>query len=202
MNFLLSDDEVVALAARAGSRWATPLPTVVISDDGDLGAALVRGARSLRIRGLVRGGAGEAEPVEELGDALRGFASAPEVVVRTARAQVAVDPVGGLALATRLGDGQVLVDLVTAAGVHDLNVVDADVATALITQSLEQLFERGPISASGESAMVAHVVAGGQGMEVRRNVVMIGADNPISDWGQAGALLSSAIAEALSESPA
>lgn len=52
-TLLLSDDEIVAVAARLGGEWKTGLPTVDAADPKDLIRAAARGNRSLAIRGLL-----------------------------------------------------------------------------------------------------------------------------------------------------
>ncbi len=50
---LLTDDEIVAVAARLDAPWRTVIPTIVVEDAASVAAAVVRGSRSLFVRGLL-----------------------------------------------------------------------------------------------------------------------------------------------------
>jgi hypothetical protein len=52
-SLVLTDDEVVALAVARSSPWPSDLPTVDVTDPGQLEAAAFRGNRSLLVRGLL-----------------------------------------------------------------------------------------------------------------------------------------------------
>lgn len=52
-DLVLTDDELVAIAADGASFWPGPLPTVDIEDVESLTAAALRGQRSLFVRGLL-----------------------------------------------------------------------------------------------------------------------------------------------------
>ena len=49
----LTDDEVLALAARSDCRWPSIVPTVDVADEASLAEAVTRGARSLMVRNLL-----------------------------------------------------------------------------------------------------------------------------------------------------
>lgn len=49
----LTDEEVIALGSRSGVPWPSPVPTVDVTDPGEVGRSASRGARSLMVRGLL-----------------------------------------------------------------------------------------------------------------------------------------------------
>lgn len=77
---LLTDDELVTLIVLADSRLDRPLQTVHTDDAADVRRAVVRGARSLVLRGLMDE---EAVDTETLYPALVALLKGPVVVVAT-----------------------------------------------------------------------------------------------------------------------
>ena len=66
---MLTDDEVVALSVRAQAPWRTPLPTVDLADQDRVLASLMRGSRSLYVRGLLDADSDELD--DELAEQIR-----------------------------------------------------------------------------------------------------------------------------------
>jgi hypothetical protein len=132
-SFLLTDDEVVALAALLEQPWPTGLATVPETVDG-MGQAAIRGIRALAVRGLLTGDPGAAEGYvidPDLAAAVDGFLQAPRRVGAYLAPADAPDVLAGASItAAAIGDGWWL-DATTAQGVHGfrratrLEVIDA-----------------------------------------------------------------------------
>lgn len=119
MGNLLTDDEIVTLAAAAGVTWPFGLNTVAAKDDA-VAAAAFRGGRSLAVRGLADPDAGRLRPQQDLMDLVGALAaSSTHVVAQVCERALPAVPRGAMVLAGRTPEGWVI-DSVTSAGVHVL----------------------------------------------------------------------------------
>jgi hypothetical protein len=138
-SILLSDDEVVAAAASRAVRWPIPLATVRMNA-GELGAAVLRGRRSLAIRDLVVAGGATVDVVSE------PIVAAAEAPARwyayTASSQTLTVPSGSATYAFVSGDSAV-VDMVSGAGVHRFSAAPASDTADLIVALARNVFEHG-----------------------------------------------------------
>jgi len=185
----LTDDEVVALAASAGCRWPVPLPTVEGDDSAALGQAVVRGARSLRIRGLVIESIQGASLSREL-DAVVKIAQVPAgFVAHVVRTSPRVAQAGGAVLITALTVEQALVDLISRAGVHDFDSVSPAEAGSLALDYLHAAFDSGPPGATDAGDVEVRSSLGSTAVTVVRGAVRIGDGHPIRSWADAEASL-------------
>jgi hypothetical protein len=133
LNILLTDDEVVALAAVLERPWPTGLRTVVSTTDGMRDAGL-RGLRSLAVRGLLSGDPTEAPGYvvhPDVASVIDGFVTAELRVGAYVAPAAAPDALAGAAItAAAFGEGWSL-DVTTVQGVHAfrrasrLDVLDA-----------------------------------------------------------------------------
>jgi hypothetical protein len=149
-NTLLSDDEVVALAVTEATGWPVPLTTVPTTPS-ELGAAVLRGRRSLAIRELVGSDGSTSAEVSE------PVKSAVSALVRwyaytAARDSLSV-PSGSSTYAFLQGESATI-DTVSAAGVHRFATGTAEEASDLIVALAKNVFDHGFRGAEGEGALV------------------------------------------------
>lgn len=71
-DLMLTDDELAAIAIDRDTYWPADLPTVDTDDPADLLSAMIRGRRSLLVRGLIDDEGTADGSVEMLGDHLAG----------------------------------------------------------------------------------------------------------------------------------
>lgn len=133
---MLTDEEVVAVGVRLAAPWRTVLPTVDLASEERVLAAIMRGSRSLYVRGLL-------DPDSDaLDDALlthlRGIGCSP-VVLAAYAAGPDGEPLDGAAsqyFFGRVGDELWQCDAVSAGGVHTFGAdsptaVEADAVRAV-----------------------------------------------------------------------
>jgi hypothetical protein len=117
-DLLLTDDEALSVALAAEASWRSPLPTVASSEAAGLTASAARGWRSLVVRRLVDDG--QLSP--ELAELVRPVLS-NDLLVRGFLAEGAdftPSPAGLTATVYADSADQVLVELVTPAGIHSI----------------------------------------------------------------------------------
>lgn len=119
----LTDDEVAAVAVRAGGAWRGFLPTVATTDPADLLAGVERGFRSLAARRLLPSGDGVDGPAVALEAIRQATGGAPWVVAYAASTISLLVPKGTVVsvLAVR-ESSDYLIDVCLPAGIHDLVV--------------------------------------------------------------------------------
>jgi hypothetical protein len=140
---VLTDDEVLALATRAGVGWPSASPTVDVADSGALSAAVQRGVRSLIVRELLGVGGEDhlADPVDRVVGPLLG--GTPILGIYPATDQLRYVSVG-VATAYYQGDEAIWVsELITGAGVHYLKLKDPSDCRQAGRQLLQQAVETG-----------------------------------------------------------
>lgn len=122
---MLTDDELVAIATRLPTAWRTPLPTVDLADHDAAMAALLRGARSLYVRGLLDVDTDTLEPT--LAAHLTDLGSRP-LAVGVFAADVDGEPLRGRPVQyffAHPAETHWMCDSVSAGGVHTFSVDDA-----------------------------------------------------------------------------
>lgn len=195
MTVPLSDDEAVAIAASSGHRWPTMLPTVAVDEPREYAAALARGARSLRLRGLLGGEPGDPVVAPELAAVGRAAATAQPVIVAVATPE-GEDAAGGLLVACGLGDGEVMVDLVSPGGVHDITTASQTVATNLVVDYLRDVFDSG---LAGDLEVRGQL--GGQRVRVAKGAVTFDGLPTTREWVAAALSIHQALTGAFAAAP-
>lgn len=115
---LLTDDEAAAAAFMSDQPWLTPLPTIDITDPRALAAAVLRGRRSLMARELLIPTDDGLAMKSDFGRLVSGLLSG-HVEIVAMPVDAALQQQGGSAITVlRLGDGNLLIDTVTAEGLH------------------------------------------------------------------------------------
>lgn len=133
---MLTDDEVVALSVRLAAPWRTVLPTVDLTSEERVLASIMRGSRSLYVRGLLDPETDELD--ERLLTHLRAIGER-RVVLAAYAAGSDGEPLDGAAsqyFFGRTGDAQWQCDAVSAGGVHTFGAdapraVEADAVRAV-----------------------------------------------------------------------
>lgn len=199
MAVMLSDDEAVAIAAQGGVVWSMPLPTVNVQEPREVSAAMARGVRSLRLRGLLSGEAGQPELAEELRGFARGAQSTPGLMAQVVRNGARPVPLGGGVVASAVSGEEAFVDLISASGVHDFAVLPLPQAQATLLTYLRTVFESGPAGPDAPPDAELWVSVGrGQGrISLKRGTVRVGDGEPVLDWGQAEAELAATLTSVL-----
>lgn len=198
---LLSDDEAVAIAAHEGVAWRTPLPTVSTHQPRELGAAVARGVRSLRLRGLFGDEGGAPELSGDLANFARGAQAPPGVMAQVVRLQPQPAPIGGAVLASGLAGDEVFVDLISALGVHEATILPQDTALDVLMEYLQRAFEVGPAGPGGPGDVEVWLSAAGapERISVRRGAAAIGDAALGDDWLAVEARLRGVIAGGLAD---
>lgn len=142
VGFLVTDDEIVTLAAAAGVVWPFGLNTVAAQGDA-VAAAGFRGGRSLAVRGLAVPDAGRLRPERELTDLVGALASSStHVMAQVCERALPAVPRGPMVLAGRTAGGWV-VDSVTGAGVHALRRSAGDEVSTLVLRFADDVWRSG-----------------------------------------------------------
>jgi hypothetical protein len=114
-----TDDEVVALSAAKRSPWRGVLPTIDMDSSDGVAAALLRGVRSLALRGVLPSGQGTEEGVVSL-EALVGLIGArPVARVMAVNAELEV-PRGAAIVEVFSVNGTTSLVTTSALGVHEV----------------------------------------------------------------------------------
>lgn len=191
MATLLSDDEVVALAAQSGSVWAVPLPTVDVNRPEELGAALLRGLRSLRMRDLLLDSGEDAVTRPDVA-AFSAASTTPAVlIIHQLMPTTEGTRAGGCLLALRTPKGQVLLDLVSPTGVHEHTILAPVEALAVVGDYLKGVFD-GEV---GNAAVLR--LADGLVVEVAKGAVSFSDGPAVAQWAVAEGRLAPLLAERL-----
>lgn len=133
----LTDDEVVALAVRSASVWASPLPTVDLDEPADVASAARRGERSLYARGLLQIGDADLGALDDELEELLRPAQHRDALVSVFVADGEMNwHVGGpnLVCYGRGSADGVLLETVSEAGVHSFAVVDEAFARGTVLE--------------------------------------------------------------------
>jgi hypothetical protein len=140
-DILLTDDEIVAVAADAGTPWPSRLPTVDVSDDAALTAAAQRGWRSLSVREL----SSAPVPIDRLHPI---FTARPIVETYLADDQLVRLDGATASIYYRTPDQEWIVEVTTAIGVHAYRFIGAAAAATLLEEALDSAVTAGPPTVS------------------------------------------------------
>jgi hypothetical protein len=170
-NTLLSDDEVVALAVTEATGWPVPLTTVPTTPS-ELGAAVLRGRRSLAIRELV---GSDGSTSAEVSEPVKSAVSAPVrwYAYTAARDSLSV-PSGSSTYAFLQGESATI-DTVSAAGVHRFATGTAEEASDLIVALAKNVFDHGFRGAEGEGSLVVGSTGASSWVLVEKGLLNTGA---------------------------
>lgn len=123
-QLLLTDDEVAAAAYINDRPWATPLPTVDISEPARLAASIRRGRRSLVARDLAVEADNGLRLAERLSSLLDPIWDSTLVLIAMVIDTDHEQQGGPSVSVLREPDGLFVADTVTAEGLHGLQVLD------------------------------------------------------------------------------
>lgn len=169
MAALLTDDELVALAAADDAMWPAAVPTVDVDNDTDMARAILRGRRSLGIRELVSPDqTGDDDSVTLARDLVR--ADPPLFAYLARDGQVARMAGNGFAAARR-ADGSWVTDVTAIAGVHNLAVADGETVVALLAELVAKVFADGALGGPNDSALY---IVGSSSRNAERSVLRVG----------------------------
>lgn len=151
MAALLTDDELVAIAAADDGTWPTAVPTVDVDNDIDVARAILRGRRSLGVRELLSPDrAVDDDSVILARDVLR--ADPPLIAYLAHDRQVARMAGNGFAAARRSDDSWVT-DVTAITGVHNLAVTDGQTVVVLLEALATKVFTEGALAGPNDSAL-------------------------------------------------
>ena len=165
---LVTDDEVVALAAKADGAWPVPLPTVERQPDV-LRVSGMRGIRSLAVRGLADTGTPGAVLYDEgLVDLVSSITRAEDrVLAFVARRDGIFQPRGALVGAFRASGESWIIDSMTGNGVHAIWGGPASEAAEAIARFAQAVWESGVSSPEGSEALGLVVASSDDSKPVR-----------------------------------
>jgi hypothetical protein len=168
---LLTDDEVIALAADRGVLWPAGLPSVDVDVPEAVSAATFRGNRALVARGLrTDDGSSSAETV-----ALAVLTATHRTTVELVDDDGSIASYGISSAHHRTPDGRWCFEVVTPLGIHQLAIVPVEDHAAYLRALIEAAVSAGPqtsgwLRARSEGAVGSvAVVARGDALLVRRS---------------------------------
>lgn len=190
---LLTDDEVLALAAQRGLPWPTAIPTVDVRDEEAAHRAVVRGLRSLLVRSL----AGEAvpgpslapliEPVLGGSGVLAAYAADRDLTLVPTVVSTAHYADDGL-----LSSGRCITEVVAPSGIHQLSRSTMEAAQKSTVRLLNIALKSEALEEDPDSGTLACVCAVGPASEellrmavARRGEIRAGRrDGGVASFGQ------------------
>jgi hypothetical protein len=147
MTTLLTDDEVVAIAAHRGRPWPTIVTSVDTSSAHELASAMVRGTRSLVVRGLARTESGAIRLAGPLDTLIEPLFDDPSLHVYSAPQRSPGQVDGGVVyIYPQDTSGRYPIEVVRGYGLHELSAVGRNDALALLARLIEAAFDRDPAS--------------------------------------------------------
>lgn len=162
MDILLTDDEIAALTSSTDTAWPVPLLSVRADSPNAVAAAVFRGMRSLAVRGLGEPSHGEPLGVSAELRELMAIVESPRASVVAHVSDSGKLGYGGSALLAFAHSEGVLLDSVTAMGIHAFRTVDAASAARLVLDFARSL--KAPAEESSPSTVV--VIARSDAQEV------------------------------------
>jgi hypothetical protein len=130
---IVTDDEVMSLAALTGRAWWTGLRSVDTDDEKDMLRASARGLRSMAVRGLV---SEEGEPVAELSLVTACLGVTPSATVAAVDEHDRVLEDAPLLVLFRTGPAFFVACRSDVSGTHVLHEVDLDDGVDLVAEQL------------------------------------------------------------------
>jgi hypothetical protein len=155
IGIALTDDEVLALAARAGRTWPTVLPTIDLGSDEGVQSAATRGARSLVARTLL-----VTESSDDSGGLPRQLEEMIEPILFGRRiigtyvgsSNFRLDSSQPSIACYDPGHDQWVSEVTSAVGIHYLRTAPSDGCVARVLAMITKVFEEGIPEVSGDSA--------------------------------------------------
>lgn len=141
MNILLTDDEIAALTSSTDTAWPAPLLSVRADSPNAVAAAVFRGMRSLAVRGFGEPPHGEPSIVSAELRNLMAIVGSPRGSVIAHVSDSGKPAYSGSAVLAFAHSGGVLLDSVTATGIHAFRTVDAASAARLVLDFARSLKE-------------------------------------------------------------
>lgn len=133
-SVVLTDQEVIAIAARRGRTWNAALPTVR-PDAAGLGDGALWGLRSLARRGLLEPGSTSATVRADLAELVEPAFGVPRLVAYLASASAPLVLAGAEVLVYEApGTGGVLVELVRGLGSHEISLRTREDAISMLAE--------------------------------------------------------------------
>lgn len=185
-HVLLTDDEVVALAAGRSDAWPGGLPTIDANSREELVAAAFRGSRSLLVRRT--GAIGGPDPVvESIADSVLGALG--RVVVYLGNQEFRRASWGLSSLHHCTGDGWLL-ETISPVGIHSLGLRPVEEHRAYLAALLRGAIDAGPDQEVGASSgaesewlcMLGEGPARSVLAVARRGVLLIGDVDVVEGW--------------------
>lgn len=182
-GILLTDDEIVALAALLGRPWPTGLPTVAATAD-ELARAGMRGVRSLVIRGILTADAESGYTAHPgVAAVIETFVQAPRRIGAYIAPAAAVETMAGASITAVPVAGIWWIDSVTAQGVHGFRQAQAEEVLAAITELADQTRDGTLLAGSGDPSAYACVIVYGDLPDERTVVPANSSDGEPWDHG-------------------
>lgn len=182
-GILLTDDEIVALAALLGRPWPTGLATVAATAD-ELTRAGMRGVRSLTIRGILTADAEfgySAHP--GVSAVIETFLCAPRRIGAYIAPASAVETMAGASITAVPVAGIWWIDSATAQGVHGFRQAEADEVIEAITDLADQTRDGTLLGGVDDPSAYACVIVYGDGPDQRTVVAANSSDGGSWDRG-------------------
>jgi hypothetical protein len=177
-SLLLTDDEVIALAAVVGRPWPIGLATVASTAEA-LREAGVRGVRSLAVRGLLAANP-TSEPTHvihpELEALVVGFLAAPSHVGAYLAPADEPDRLAGASITAARSDSDWLMVSTTAQGVHGIRPASQTEVLDAVAELAEKTHDGTLLSGSTDAAAYSCVIRWGDGEDQRLVVAGRGSD--------------------------
>ncbi|WP_046318242.1 hypothetical protein [Mycobacterium sp. UM_Kg1] len=189
---MLTDDEVVALAAMLGRAWPTGLATVAATSD-ELTKAAVRGLRSLAARGIIAEdpeGGYRAHP--GVVAVIQTFLRAPRRIGAYLAPVEAVQTMAGASITAVPVAGIWWIDSATADGVHGFRQAEGDDVLGTITELAEQTRDGTLLSGIDDPSSYACVIVYGDGTDEQTVVLANSTDRQSWDRGPLARALAAA----------
>ena len=168
----LTDDEVLAVAARHGSGWASPLPSLVGVEGVEIERAVVRGWRSLLARELVE----DAQLTDALRRALNPALEKHSTLHTFPCDADGVIPAQGTFMTVYSGASGLLVEVTSGSGIHRFVAMDIEAVIDLVSAALESVLTDGidvprtwPVDAPRPRSLCAASGATGQDLVLEVN---------------------------------
>jgi hypothetical protein len=162
-TILLTDDEVVAVAAVAGTPWPLGLSTVPASTE-ILRSAALRGVRSLGVRGLLTANAGKPPALADaVASAITPFLHAPTRIGAYIAPAANPQSLAGAAITAVADDDGWWTDATTSDGVHAIRRAGAEGARDAVAQFADAVHEGALLPAAVDSSAYVCVIRWGTG---------------------------------------
>lgn len=139
-DLVFTDDEIAAIAIDRDTYWPADLPTVDTDDPADLLAAMIRGQRSLLVRGLIDAEGTSDPSVQLLGDQLAGATQSITVYIGGPDL-LRVSPV--LASVHYPMPGDWVAETITPGGVHAFTATSRDIHIAYFERVIQEAVSTG-----------------------------------------------------------